>query len=103
MKEKIPKAEIIITRHNSLVTVLKELSIAQDDVKVVHHATPDIVRGKVVAGVLPLSLASEAKYVITIDLNLSPNDRGRELSASELKERLTGVSVYKVEKVTQIL
>jgi len=93
------KVDIVVTRHPATVELLRENGIDVDNAKVVTHTTSDEVRGKVVAGVLPLSLASECKAVIVADLKLSSDDRGKELNLDELRKRFIGLSIYKVNKI----
>ena len=88
------KADLLITRHPSLVELLREKGVEVEEVKT--HATPDDVRDKVVVGILPLHLAALTKMIITPVLALRPEDRGKELSLEELKERFKGLQAYKV-------
>jgi putative CRISPR-associated protein (TIGR02620 family) len=81
------------------VTVLAEQGIAAPCVEVISHATPEDVRGKHVAGVLPLSLAAECESVTEVALDLPPEARGRELSAAEVRQYMTGVRTYAVRVI----
>jgi len=87
---------IVVTRHPSLVDLLREEGVISGDVRVIPHATPEDVEGQVVVGVLPLHLAALAREVIVPVLELRPEDRGRELSLDELRERFRGVERYVV-------
>jgi len=70
------------------------------DWEVRQHVTVADVRGRIVIGVLPLVLAAEAALVVEIPLVLHPEDRGRELSLMEMRERVTGPAVaYTVTRV----
>ena len=96
-------AILVITRHKALVEFLVEEGILQDgDYIVVPHASEEDVRGKIVVGVLPLHLAALAKEVIAPIFELKPEDRGRELSIEELRERFRGIERYRVFKSDQI-
>lgn len=55
-------------------------------VRVIAHATRDDVRGQDVIGVLPMSLASYAKTVTEIPMNIPPELRGKELTLSQVRE-----------------
>ena len=85
---------VIVTRHKALVDLLAELGIHGE---VIPHASPEQIRGKVVVGVLPLNLAALAAEVITPVLDLRPEDRGRELTLAETRERFRGLRRYRVE------
>jgi len=65
--------------------------------EVVAHATPDNVRGKHVIGVLPLGLAALAESVTEAQLELAPEDRGRELNLDETRARLKGWYKYTIK------
>jgi len=94
------RVEIIITRHPALVQLLKELGVADEKTELLTHVTdPSVLDGKVVAGVLPLHLAARCKEVWTPELELKPEDRGRELSLEELKERFRGLRGFVVREV----
>jgi hypothetical protein len=88
---------VIVTRHASLVEVLREdYGYAGP---VLAHATADDVRGKRVVGVLPLHLAAAAESVTEVTLNLPPELRGKELTVEEVRQHLVGLSTYRVEEV----
>lgn len=85
---------IVVTRHPALVAVLARRGLIPEGTQVVAHATPDMVRGRTVVGILPFHLAALASSVTTVDLNLAPEQRGRELSVEEVEAALTGISTY---------
>ena len=87
----------VITRHQALIDLLLQEGLIQEgDYVVVPHATPEDVKGRVVIGILPLPLAALAKEVISPIIELRPDDRGRELSLEELRERFRGVQRFRV-------
>ncbi len=90
------KEAIVVTRHPALVEFLREQGIIGEDVKVLTHASPEDVRGRVVFGVLPLWLAAEAEAVVEISLDIPPELRGKELSLEQVREFFRGVCRYKV-------
>ena len=77
---------IIVTRHSALVDLLIERGVINGDEKVISHATSEDITGKNVIGVLPLRLASMAKTVTEVPLNLTADDRGKELPIERLRE-----------------
>ena len=75
------KVNLIVTRHPALVELLIERGIAAPGVQVLPHVEdPAVLRGKHVAGVLPLAYAAACASITTIDLALDASDRGKELS-----------------------
>jgi len=77
---------VVITRHASLVQYLCECGITDGSEPVITHATAADVAGNHVIGVLPLSLAAMAASVTEVPLNLTPEDRGKELPIERLRE-----------------
>ena len=90
---------VVVTRHASLVTFLKEEGIIQEDVPMVSHASEDTVKGKHVIGVLPLHLAVLAERLTTLDIATPAEMRGKELSVEDLRKYFRGTSTYYVEKI----
>jgi putative CRISPR-associated protein (TIGR02620 family) len=75
-------APLIVTRHAGIVAWLAGRGITGD---VVSHATPEVVAGRDVVGILPLNLCSMALSITTIDLlGLRPDQRGQELTPAEM-------------------
>ena len=91
---------VIVTRHPALVQVLKELGYVG---KVIDHATLEDVRNKVVVGVLPMYLASQTTLFGEISLTLTAEQRGKELSAQEVRNAMSadGISWYVVRTEAQ--
>ena len=85
---------LIVTRHQGLVEVLSEMGITG---KVISHATLSDVQGKTVIGVLPMHLAAQTLMFGEVTLQLSPEQRGKELSAQEVRSAMKdGISWYVV-------
>ena len=92
--------KLVVTRHPALVEVLAEVGLVDGDTPVVSHVgDPESLRGAHVFGVLPLHLAAVADQVTEAELRLRPEDRGKELDADELRERLVGFRTFKVQEV----
>ena len=87
---------LIVTRHPALVEFLRQRGITG---RVVSHATKEDVKDKVVCGVLPLNLASLAKRVISVDLELPAEKRGCELTLDEVEKYFVGMETYEVRKI----
>ena len=91
--------KVIITRHTGLIPLLIEMGLATQDTPVLSHATAQDVAGKDVIGVLPLWLASQAKTVTEVTLNIPADLRGVELTVDQCRDYTTGVSTYTVNKI----
>jgi len=77
----------VVTRHRGLVDWLikHEIINPNDDINVIEHATVEDVKGCIVYGILPLSLAVHAKAVYTPDMpGLPLSRRGTELTADDM-------------------
>lgn len=92
--------KIIVTRHPALVQYMTEEGICPAGTPVVAHATPEVVRGNHVYGVLPLHLAAEAALVTEVPLALTPEDRGVELSIERMREIAGEPVTYRVERAS---
>ena len=90
-------ARIIVTRHAGAVEWLRQQGITGE---VIAHATPEDVRGREVYGVLPLHLAAEAAAVHVIDVpNLTPEQRGQDLTPAEMDAAGAHLCTYRVEEI----
>ena len=88
---------VVVTRHESLVEYLREKGLVRGDVEVVAHATPDVIRGRHVVGVLPLHLAALCDRVTVVPLDLPPELRGRELNLEEVRAHAGAAQTFRVE------
>ncbi|MDE1971322.1 MAG: hypothetical protein KGI50_07150 [Patescibacteria group bacterium] len=91
---------VIVTRHPALIDLLRERGMVKEDCCVIEHATADDIRGKDVIGILPLSLAMLANSVTEIELNLTPELRGRELDLNTLRQVAGKAVTYTVFAAT---
>lgn len=87
---------IVVTKHAALVELLQDWGLVRDDVQVIEHATPEDVRGKHVIGVLPYRLARLALFVTEIPLNVTREDRDKELTIERLREIAEPPQSYRV-------
>lgn len=92
---------VVVTRHAGLVEFLRQLGILGEDTPVLAHVSHTDVWGKTALGVLPLHLAAEAEVVVEAQLELRPDQRGRELSAQEVAEAFRGLRAYRVTCLTR--
>ena len=90
---------VVVTQHPALVDLIRQDFPKIGDVEVHEHASPDVVQGNVVYGVLPLNLASLAAYVVTPDLRIPPELRGQELDLEQLKSVFHGWKAYRVREI----
>ena len=89
------KPDIVVTRHKALVQYLKEQGLIDENTQIVSHIdNPDIIKNKIVLGVLPHSLSCLTKEYWEISLNLPPELRGKELSVEDIKKYSKGLKRY---------
>lgn len=75
---------IIISRHPAAIEFIRRNDARFMDAPVITgNATPDDVRGKIVAGNIPLSLAAIAEEVVAVEFSGAP-PRGMEYSAADM-------------------
>jgi hypothetical protein len=70
-----PKIDIIVTRHDHLITVLRERGTIDGETPVTSHATAYDVAGKHVIGVLPHHLSARAASITEVPMRWSETDR----------------------------
>lgn len=93
---------IVVTRHPALIEYLKEKDLLSEDFehtptyRVLSHATAMDVSGQHVIGVLPLHLAALATQVTEIPLDLTPEQRGKELTLEEVRAAARPAVTYRV-------
>ncbi len=92
------KLNLVVTRHPGLVEYLKELDLMSEDTQVVAHATPELVTGKHVCGVLPHSLSCLCASFTEVPLRLTPELRGVELTLEQVREIADAPVTYCVTK-----
>lgn len=93
------KIELVVTRHPALVEYLREIGVANEKTQVVEHATPETVRGKHVAGVLPHNLSCLCESFTEIPLSLTPEMRGKELDIETLRKIAGEPVTYIVRRI----
>lgn len=102
-------ANLIVTRHPAVLDFLvseysgqiiecEETEAPPDGIKIMSSVTADDVRGKVVVGNLPLSLASEAQLVMAVEFSgAAPRDQ--EYGLAEMRAAGAHLAPYKVTKL----
>jgi putative CRISPR-associated protein (TIGR02620 family) len=86
---------LIVTRHQGAVEFIKEEAPEFVDAPVLTSVSPDDVRGKTIAGVLPLQLAAEAAEVVAIDFG-SEVRGGQDLTVAEMRTAGARLRRYRV-------
>jgi len=81
-----------------MLELIRERGIVAGDARVIDHASEEDVRGRDVVGVLPLRLASLASSVTEIELRVTLEDRGKELSLERLREIAGEAVTYVVRR-----
>lgn len=89
----------VITRHPNLVAYLVEKGYVDPNVNVISHATPEVVTGKHVIGVLPNHLSCLTESFTEVTLNIPLEKRGVELTIEDMREYAGKMTTYKVSKV----
>lgn len=75
---------IIVSRHPAAIEFIRAHDERFEDAPTITgNATPDDVRGKVVAGNIPLSLAALAEEVVAVEFSGAP-PRGIEYTAADM-------------------
>ena len=93
------KFDLVITRHKALVVYLVEKGLINPNCQVEAHASPDLVRGKKVIGVLPHSLSCLTETFTEIPLRLPQELRGKELILEDVRKYAGQPATYKVTKL----
>jgi putative CRISPR-associated protein (TIGR02620 family) len=93
------EVEVVVTRHPGLVAYLKKVGLASDNTQVVAHASPEVVQGKHVCGVLPHNLSCLCSSFTEVPLHLPAELRGQELSLEQVEQYAQPAVTYKVEKL----
>jgi len=87
---------VIVTRHKALVEYLNKLGINGE---VIEHASVNDIKGKVVYGVLPYSLACETERFFEVSMVIPFEFRGKELSLNDIESFKPTLTEYKVVKL----
>lgn len=96
------KIDLIVTRHPALKDYLIERGVADASTPVLPHASEEDVKGKDVAGVLPMHLAAVTATFTTVELALPLEMRGRELSIEDMRRYCKGLRTYIIWDVTEM-
>ena len=94
------KIDLVVTRHPALIEYLQEIGLADSTTEVVAHATPEVVRGKHVCGVLPHSLSCLTKSFTEVPLFLPAELRGKELTVEQVRQYAQPAVTYQINKIT---
>jgi putative CRISPR-associated protein (TIGR02620 family) len=90
---------LVVTRHPALVDYLREIGLIDGEAEVVDHATPELVTGRHVIGVLPHSLSCLTASFTEVPLRLTPELRGKELDLETLRKIAGRPVTYRVERL----
>lgn len=87
---------IVVTRHPALVEWLLENHIIDEGTQVFAHATPELVYGNNVIGVLPMRLAALTSRFREVTMNIPAEWRGMELTLEQIKQCNPVLTDYRV-------
>ena len=88
-------ARIIVSRHPAAIAFIRENAPEFADAPVIQTATPENVRGHIVAGNIPLHLAALATEVLAVEFNGTP-PRGQEYGVNDMYEAGARLARYVV-------
>jgi len=84
---------IIVTRHKGLVEWLAQQGITGQVIS--HVDDPSQIKRRVVYGILPFHLASQALAVVTVDMpGLKPEQKGVDISPAEMDAAGASLRAY---------
>lgn len=89
---------IIVSRHPAAIEFIRANDVRFKDASVIESATPEDVRGAVVAGNLPLYLAALATQVVAVEFTGAP-PRGNEYGQAEMIAAGARLATYSVTAV----
>lgn len=92
--------KIVITRHPALVEYLKATGMVPENVEVLEHATPEVVEGHHVFGVLPHCLSCLTNLYTAIPLNIPAELRGQELTLEGMYKYAGKPETYSVNRLS---
>lgn len=98
--EVILNYDLVVTRHPALIDYLREINLINAETPVLEHVSVEDIRDKNVIGVFPLHLASMAKTVTEIPLDLPQELRGQELTLEQVRQYAGAPVAYKVTKIS---
>lgn len=91
---------LVVTRHPGLVDYLLDTGvITAGNYEVVDHASPDVVAGKDVIGVLPHSLSCLCNTFTEVPMRIPAELRGQELTLEHMHLYAGAPVTYKVTVV----
>lgn len=90
---------VIVSRHPAAIEFIRGESPEFADAPVIASATADDVRGKTVAGNLPLHLAALAAEVVAVEFS-GPPPRGAEYTLIEMRAAGARLVSYVVRQVS---
>jgi hypothetical protein len=91
---------IIVSRHPAAIEFIRSAAPEFTTAPVLSQASPEDVRGKVVAGNLPLHLAALAAEVVAVEFDGAP-PRGTEYTAADMAASGAVLRRYRVQSVTR--
>lgn len=95
-----PLQKIIVSRHDALVTYMREIGLVDETIPVFPHAGELMVEGKHVYGNLPLHLAARAARLTVVPLRNVPHHlRGTDLPLEAVRVYAGEPRTYEVRQV----
>jgi len=92
---------VIVSRHPAAIEFIRTASVDFADAPVIAQATADDVRGKVVAGNLPLHLAAVTAEVVAVEFAGAP-PRGLEYTLADMQTAGAKLARYRVSALPAV-
>jgi hypothetical protein len=92
---------VIVSRHPAAIEFIRAASVDFADARVIAQATADDVRGKVVAGNLPLHLAAVTAEVVAVEF-AGPPPRGLEYTLADMQAAGAKLARYRVSALPAV-
>ncbi len=89
--------DLVVTRHQSLVDYMMEIGLISGQEQIVSHVRPQDIEGKDVVGVLPLAIAKHANTVTEVPLQMTKQDRGKDLDIKRVREIAETPICYRIQ------
>ena len=90
---------LVVTRHQGLVEYLVKEGLISPSPEVVSHASPEIVSGRHVWGVLPHNLSCLCTSFTEVPLSLPAEMRGQELTEADVRQYAGSPVTYVVTRM----
>ena len=89
---------LIISRHAGAMGWIQKHHPEFAECELITHASPEILKGKRVIGILPIQLAVLATEFWNLSLNVPANMRGKELTIEDMEKFDCKIEQFQITK-----